>query len=193
MAVSPSQLSVLRMIPVARAVARAGHRRLAVVRLLNSFRGWDSDHTPIQDVDWALGQLAERFGAAMPVCLVGHSLGGRAALCSADRSQVRGVVALAPWVYASDADEAVADTPIVIIHGDEDRVAAPDRSRRVAESLRRRTQVAYITVEGGKHAMLSHRRDFDTLAAHCVAWMLLGEIEDPIVARIAAGEDTFSV
>jgi alpha-beta hydrolase superfamily lysophospholipase len=192
-AVSPSQLSVLRMIPVAHAVARAGHGRLAVLRLLNAFRGWATDHTPIQDVDWALGKIARRYGAGMPVCLVGHSLGGRAALCSAQRPAVHGVVALAPWVYPDDVDPAVSGTPIVIIHGDADRIAAPERSRRVAEGLRRHTPVTYITVTGGKHAMLSHRGDFDTLAARCAAWMLLGESTDPIVARIAAGENDVTV
>jgi alpha-beta hydrolase superfamily lysophospholipase len=192
-AVSPSQLSVLRMIPVARAVARAGHGRLAVLRLLNSFRGWAPDHTPIHDVDWALGEIGERYGADMPVCLVGHSLGGRAALGSAGRSAVHGVVALAPWVYPDDGDEDVRGTPIVIIHGDGDRIAAPERSRRVAKGLARHTAVTYITVKGGKHAMLSHRGDFDTLAAHCAAWMLLGDSSDPIIARIAAGEDDFTV
>jgi alpha-beta hydrolase superfamily lysophospholipase len=193
MSVSPAQLSVLRMIPVAHAVARAGHGRLAVLRLLNSFRGWATDHTPIADVEWALGAVAERYGAATPVCLVGHSLGGRAALCSAGRRQVRGVVALAPWVYPDDLDAGVSDTPIVIIHGDEDRVAVPERSRRLAAGLARQTPVTYITVTGGKHAMLTHRASFDGLAARCAAWMLLGETTDPIVARIAAGERAFTV
>ncbi len=78
--VSPTQLSVLRMIPVARRIARAGDDRLAVFRLLNSVRGWDSQRTPVADVEWALGLLAERFGADLPIGLVGHSLGGRAAL-----------------------------------------------------------------------------------------------------------------
>ena len=39
MMVSPTQLSVLRMIPIARSIARAGRGRLAVFRLLNSRRG----------------------------------------------------------------------------------------------------------------------------------------------------------
>ena len=77
--VSPTQLSVLRMIPTARAVARAGRGRLAVYRLLNSYRGWDSEHTPVADTDWAIDQVRERYADA-PVGLVGHSLGGRAAL-----------------------------------------------------------------------------------------------------------------
>jgi hypothetical protein len=40
MMVSPTQLSVLRMIPIARRIARAGKGRIAVYRLLNSRRGW---------------------------------------------------------------------------------------------------------------------------------------------------------
>src|SRR6478735_5171734 len=81
--VSPAQLSVLRMVPIARRVARAGRDRLAVFRLLNSSRGWDTRHTPVQDARWALGRIAERFGRTLPTSLVGHSLGGRAALLAA--------------------------------------------------------------------------------------------------------------
>ena len=193
MRVSPAQLSVLRMIPVAERAARAGHHQLAVLRLLNSRRGWDTSHTPVDDVSWALAEIASRFGAEVPVCLIGHSLGGRAALLSAGQPQVRGVVALAPWVYPSDSAPGASDTPIVVIHGDQDRVASPDRSRRVAQTLARQTRVAYIVVEGGKHAMLSRRRYFDRLAADCSAWMLLGSTGDPIVQRIADGEDDFAV
>ncbi|MBE7190433.1 alpha/beta fold hydrolase, partial [Jatrophihabitans endophyticus] len=97
MAVSPTQLSVLRMIPIAHAVRRAGQGRLAVFRLLNSTRGWNTKHTPVDDITWALEQLAARLGPDLPVGLVGHSLGGRAAICSASQPAVRSVVALAPW------------------------------------------------------------------------------------------------
>ncbi len=41
--------------------------RLAVFRLLNSRRGWDTRHTPVHDARWALDQVAERLGAASPV------------------------------------------------------------------------------------------------------------------------------
>jgi pimeloyl-ACP methyl ester carboxylesterase len=188
MRVSPAQLSVLRMIPVASRVARAGRRRLAVLRLLNSRRGWDTAHTPVQDVEWALDEVARRFGAEVPVCLVGHSLGGRAALLSADRPQVRGVVALAPWVTPGDVVRGVAGTTIVIIHGDGDRIASPERSRRLADALARQTTTAYITVAGGTHAMLGRRAWFDGLAADCTAWILLGETRDATVEAIAGGE-----
>jgi pimeloyl-ACP methyl ester carboxylesterase len=95
MRVSPTQLSVLRMVPIGRRVARAGVGRLAVFRLLNSRRGWDASHTPVQDAQWALDQLADRHGCRLPTCLVGHSLGGRAAILTAGRAEVRSVVALA--------------------------------------------------------------------------------------------------
>ena len=64
-AVSPTQLSVVRMIPTARAAAREGRGRLAVYRLLNRYRGWDSEHTPVDDADWAVAQLRDRFPGAV--------------------------------------------------------------------------------------------------------------------------------
>src|SRR6478735_4757255 len=76
--VSPTQLSVLRMIPIARRLAHAGRGRLAVFRLLNSRRGWDAHHTPVHDARWALEEIAGRLGHRLPTALVGHSLGGRA-------------------------------------------------------------------------------------------------------------------
>lgn len=188
MRVSPAQLSVLRMIPIARRVARTTSRRVAVLRLLNSHRGWNTEHTPVRDVEWALAQVAHRFGGELPVCLVGHSLGGRAALLSAGQRQVAGVVALAPWVYTSDVPRHPDGTPIVIIHGTDDRIASPEHSRQVAERLARRTSVAYVSVSGGTHAMLRHRAAFDGLAARCAAWMLLGRVDGEIVQRIADGE-----
>jgi dienelactone hydrolase len=188
MAVSPAQLSVLRMIPIASRIPRAAGERLAVLRLLNSQRGWNSGHTPLQDVEWALTEVAQRLGVELPVCLVGHSLGGRAALLAAAQPQVRGVVALAPWVEPTDDATGVHDTPIVIVHGDADRIASPERSEQVARRLGRATQVSYVSVAGGTHAMLRRRAAFDGLAARCVAWMLLDRVEGEIVQRISAGD-----
>lgn len=186
--VSPAQPSVLRMIPVAVRIGRASGSRLAVLRLLNAQRGWVTGHTPVNDAQWALGEIARRFGSQMPVCLVGHSLGGRAALLCAGEPHVRGVVALAPWLAPTDVVEGVDRTPVVIIHGDADRVASPERSRRLAQAVSSHTTVSYVTVLGGTHAMLRRVDAFDGLAARCVNWMLLGEIEGDIVHRIAAGE-----
>jgi pimeloyl-ACP methyl ester carboxylesterase len=169
--VSPTQLSVVRMIPIARRIARRG-RDLAVFRLLNSRRGWDASHTPVQDARWALDQLAERFGERMPTCLVGHSLGGRAAILTAAAPEVRGVCALAPWVYPDDVPRGLrAQTRILIVHGDRDRIASPAR----AHALARRLGAEFVTVPGGKHAMLSHHAEFSRPAAEFAVASLEGD------------------
>ncbi|MDO9456580.1 alpha/beta hydrolase [Nocardioides sp.] len=168
--VSPTQLSVLRMVPVAQRVARAGGGRLAVVRLLNSYRGWDSEHTPLEDAAWAIAQVGERW-PGLPVALVGHSLGGRAALLAAEDDAVRTVVALNPWVYPSDG-VPLPGRSVLFVHGDEDRIALPERSRVVADRLARSADVDYRVVPGGKHAMLRHGRAFEKAAADFVVGRL---------------------
>ncbi|HUD78433.1 MAG TPA: alpha/beta hydrolase [Streptosporangiaceae bacterium] len=169
--VSPAQLSVLRMIPVARQISRAGRGRLAVFRLLNSHRGWDSRHTPVQDVDWALGKLRGQLGR-LPVGLVGHSLGGRAALLSVAQPDVASVVALAPWVYPTDFADATG-RQVLIVHGSSDRVASQQRSATVARAMGERAAVGYVLIDGGRHAMLRHHRQFTSLAADFTTAALL--------------------
>ena len=173
-AVSPTQLSVLRMVPTARAVARAGDRRLAVLRLLNSYRGWDAEHTPLDDVAWALGQVREQYGA-LPVGLVGHSLGGRAALLAGGAEDVASVVALNPWVYPHD-DADLAGRQVLVVHGAEDRVARPERAAEVAGRISRTTDVEFVRIPGGKHAMLRHGSTFDRRAADFTARVLLSRV-----------------
>ncbi len=169
--VSPTQLSVLRMIPIARHIARAGEGRLAVVRLLNSKRGWDAHQTPVDDAVWALEQMRERLGE-VPVALVGHSLGGRAALLTGPAPGVRSVVALNPWVYPTD-DADLAGRRVLIAHGTRDRIALPRRSATVARRLSARAEVAYVEVPDARHAMLRHGQRFEDLTtAHLLATLL---------------------
>jgi pimeloyl-ACP methyl ester carboxylesterase len=172
--VSPTQLSVLRMVPVARGIAHAGRGRLAVFRLLNSVRGWDTAHTPVDDVTWALAQVAERLGPRLPVSLVGHSLGGRAAILSVAQQQVRSVVALAPFVYPEDGTVAARGRRVLIVHGADDRVASPQRSRAAGQALARGNEVSYVSVSGGKHAMLRRHAVFGDLAAGFAVGTLTG-------------------
>lgn len=177
--VSPTQLSVLRMIPIAKRIARAGRGELAVFRLLNSVRGWDAHRTPVRDVEWALDEVVQRLGEALPVCLVGHSLGGRAALISGERPEVRSVVALAPWVYPSDAAGGLAGRQVLFVHGDRDRIASPARAAQVASGLSPDADVSFVRVHGGRHAMLRHHRRFDGLAAQFAVRTLLEEVSAP--------------
>ncbi len=186
--VSPTQLSVIRMIPTARAIARGGRGRLAVYRLLNSYRGWDSEHTPVVDTDWAVEQVRTRY-AGVPVGLVGHSLGGRAALVAGDNPAVRSVVALNPWLYPTE-DVDLPGRRVLFVHGRRDRIALPQHAEAVARRLSRHTDVGFIWIPEGKHAMLRHGRDFDQYAAQFTAAVLL---DDPALAsgpvsRVLAGE-----
>jgi alpha-beta hydrolase superfamily lysophospholipase len=153
------------MIPIARRIARQGRGRLAVLRLLNSHRGWDASRTPVEDVRWALRQIEVRFGAELPVSLVGHSLGGRAALSCIGEERVRSAVALAPWLERSEPLPRTSGAQVLIIHGDRDRIASPRRSAEFAQRLGRITPVRYVVVQGGRHAMLRHHNSFSRPAA----------------------------
>ncbi len=170
-AVSPTQLSVLRMVPVARRVARAARRDLAVFRLLNTHRGWDTQHTPVADVTWALEQLSDRL-PALPVGLVGHSLGGRAALLAGDLPGVRSVVALNPYVLPEDRPD-LGGRRTLVVQGDDDRVSSPSRTAELVARLPHPDDVALVSVSGGRHAMLRRGRLFEQLAADFTASVLL--------------------
>jgi pimeloyl-ACP methyl ester carboxylesterase len=192
--VSPTQLSVLRMIPIANRVAKADRRRLAVYRLLNSTRGWNTTHTPVDDVYWAIDQLRDGFGSDLPVGLVGHSLGGRAAILAGGRPEVRSVVALNPWVYPADGSIDLTGRRVLIVHGTADRIASPANATAAAQRLARTADVSFVRVEGGKHAMLRRGRDFDRLAADFTAAALL-EDRTPrgVVAKAFAGESVIDI
>ena len=64
--VTARQLAVLRMLPFAKDLGRAGAPLgLAVARLRYGVRGWNGeDRSPVADGRWALDQLAERFPGA---------------------------------------------------------------------------------------------------------------------------------
>lgn len=189
--VSPTQLSVLRMVPIAQRIARAGRGRLTVVRLLNSVRGWDTRHTPVEDVRWALTRLREQHGD-LPTCLVGHSLGGRAALLAGDQDGVRSVVALNPWVQPSDRVD-LSGRKALVVHGTDDRIADPRRSEALVRNLSRSTPVGYLRVTGGKHAMLGHRSVFERAAADFATATLLGREVGPPVRDLLGGEPVLTV
>ena len=191
--VSPTQLSVLRMVPIAKRIARAGGKDLAVFRLLNSRRGWETSHTPVHDAYWALDQIAERLGRRLPTSLVGHSLGGRAAILAAPRPEVRSVTALAPYVYPSDLPRGLSDQRILIVHGTGDRIASPGRAWELARRLSTVTPTSFVLVKGTKHAMLSRHGVFSELAAEYATATLLGRSKSDVVERIERGETSLEV
>jgi predicted alpha/beta-hydrolase family hydrolase len=190
-AVSPTQLSVVRMIPVARRIAR--DRGLAVYRLLNSTRGWDAGNTPVRDARWAISQIRERLGADVPVVLVGHSLGGRAAILAGDEDGVVGVVALAAYIVDGDGAADLSGRRVLFVHGTRDRIARLSKAESAARQLSARTDVGFIRVTDGTHSMLRHRGAFDGASAEFASALLTGTTSLGAVGRVLAGESAVEV
>ena len=81
-----------------RAAARGTRQGLAVWAVHYRYRGWNGRQaSPLADVGWALAEVRRRHGD-VPVVLLGHSMGGRAALRRPGDPSVRAVLALAPWL-----------------------------------------------------------------------------------------------
>src|SRR5579859_5755278 len=69
-------LTVARMRMFAPSIlAAAGDAGIAVAVLRNRYRGWNGrDADPVADARWALSEIERRYGA-VPVVVVGHSMG----------------------------------------------------------------------------------------------------------------------
>ncbi|WP_103354690.1 alpha/beta hydrolase [Amycolatopsis sp. CA-128772] len=155
-AVPPWKLAHLRMVPMARALHRAGRKNGVEVRLLRNRRyGWNAPaEDPVGDARWALDRIrAEHPG--LPVVLVGHSMGARVALRVADDPAVRGVCALAPWTPRGEPVDAVAGRSVLIVHGTRDRMTSPAESHAFAERAALvAARVARFEIANEGHAML---------------------------------------
>lgn len=166
---APWQLTVLRMIPLARSVRRAARRRpgpaAEVARPRYRLRGWNGPAAdPVRDLEGWLDAIAAR-PAPVPVALIGHSMGARAALRAAGHPAVVAVAGLAPWLTPADPVGQLAGRRVLLAHGDRDRVTSPEQTRAYAERARAVTGVTTVTVDGGDHAMLRHARLWHRLAA----------------------------
>lgn len=170
----PWQLAALRMDPVVRAVTAAlPHQDVLVAQVRYRLRGWNGGRAdPVRDTQEALDDLAALAGP-VPTVLLGHSMGGRAALRAAGHPQVRGVVALAPWWPPGEPVEQTAGRHVVALHGERDRVTSPADS---ADCVRRARDTAaragMAVVAGGDHAMLHRSRFWHRTTATLVAHLL---------------------
>jgi pimeloyl-ACP methyl ester carboxylesterase len=163
---TPVQLSVLRMIPIARAIGHAvrGHK-IEVWRPRFRVRGWNGDEaSPVRDLSELLAEIADG-PAPPPVLLVGHSMGARAALRVAGHPLVSGVAGLAPWLPSGEPVEQLAGRRVLLVHGDADSVTSPAGTWAYARRARAVVPTAAIEVRGGDHAMLRRPRVWHQLAA----------------------------
>ncbi|MFJ9522432.1 alpha/beta fold hydrolase [Kitasatospora sp. NPDC101801] len=170
----PVNLPGLRMQGFARAVAReTAGSVVAVGSVRYRYRGWNGDRADAaRDAAAALCDLAEELGP-VPTVLVGHSMGGRAALQAAGHQCVTGVVALAPWCPVGDPVAQLRDRNVLTLHGDHDRVTDPELTRLFAARARAAgARVAGYTVHGSGHALLRRSADWHRAAAELTAGLL---------------------
>ena len=195
--VRANQLAVVRMAPFVSGLSRAGRGRgLAVGRMRYVVRGWNGTaQAPVADVRWVLDELAGQY-PDVPVALVGHSMGGRAAIYAADHPSVRVVVGLAPWIEPNDPYRPVAGCDVLVVHGDADRITSAKAS---AAWTRQAATVAasatYVSVRGDGHAMLRRARLWHELTADYVVAKMLGDdaAGTGVVAKVLAGEPSLVV
>lgn len=132
----PWHLGAVRLVPLARALARRGAPQgIATWTLRYRLRGWNGDEaSPVADAEWALAEIARRHGN-VPVVLVGHSMGGRVVLRVGGRPAVAGVIALAPWVSEAEPVDQLDGRRVLVLHGTADRWTSPVESLRFCERL----------------------------------------------------------
>lgn len=147
----------MRMLAFTADLACAGRRSgLQVAQLRYRTRGYN-DGEAVDDVRWALDRLWEEHG--VPAYLVGHSMGGRAALRAADHPAVSRVIALAPWLPEGEPVDQLAGRNVMIAHGDRDRVTSAHLSADYAQRARASARsLEYLQVRRGGHAMLRRAR-----------------------------------
>ncbi|GLZ45259.1 alpha/beta hydrolase [Actinomycetospora sp. NBRC 106375] len=185
------RLPYLRMVPFARSLAAAGARRGVDVALLRyRYRGWNApDLDPVQDARWALRDVRARHGD-VPVVLVGHSMGGRAALRVGGDEGVVGVAGLAPWIERGEPYAHLAGQAVLIAHGDRERMTDPRASLRFAQRVATVSdRVARFDVHGDGHAMLRRAAAWHDLVTHFALGALgLEPFTEAVAKAMAAGD-----
>ena len=160
------QPAVLRMIPVAAAIRKALRGSGAVVlRPRFELRGWNGDlASPVPDLIGALDGIAAAYGP-VPVVLIGHSMGARAAMRAAGHPAVAAVAGLAPWLPVGEPVEQLAGRWVLVAHGTGDTITSPAETWAFVERARAVTEVAAIEVRDGDHPMLRRARLWHAIAA----------------------------
>jgi len=187
--VAPTQLAVLRMIPLAAAIRRAASADgIDVRRPLFRVRGWNGKQaSPVGDLAQALDEIHAR-SAALPVVLIGHSMGARAALRVAGHPAVIAVAGLAPWLPPGEPADQLAGRRVLLAHGTADRITSPGDTWAYAERAREICDLTTIEVSRGDHPMLRRAPLWHAIAAEFtrVAFGLPGGAGAAAAAAIAA-------
>ena len=186
------QPAVLRMVPVAAAIRRAFPGGSVVVsRPRFRVQGWNgAKASPVGDLSEHLDDLRAQFGP-VPVVLVGHSMGARAALRAAGHPSVAAVAGLAPWLPPGEPVDQLAGRRILLAHGTADVITSAAETWAYAERARALTTVAEVQVRGGEHAMIRRASLWHALAATfaCVS-LGLPAPDGPVASALASPQRT---
>lgn len=190
---SPLQPAVLRMIPVAVAIRNALRGSGTMVqRPRFTVRGWNGPQaSPVTDLNRTLDDIAATCGP-VPVVLVGHSMGARAAVRAAGHPAVTAVAGLAPWLPVGEPVAQLAGRQVLLAHGTADTITSPSETWAFVERARVVTPVAAIEIRDGDHPMLRRARLWHTIAA-AFARSALGLPAGPLAAAVTSTEGSRTV
>jgi len=126
-------------------------------------RGWNGNGADrIADAREALVEAKE---LAVPVVILGHSMGARTAVQVADEPHVRGVVALAPWFDPRDSVEALAGKRLIAAHGTHDRITSAKATQAYVRRASAVAAVEYVDMGPLGHYLLRGRREWNLVAS----------------------------
>ncbi|MGW2472697.1 serine aminopeptidase domain-containing protein [Streptomyces sp. NPDC001665] len=167
-------LPALRMKPFARSIQRAvAHEDVLVGHVRYRHRGWNGHHAhPVADAHQALSELYEVAGP-VPVVLVGHSMGARAALRAAADPQVRGVIALAPWCPPHECASHLGGRTVIALHDESDRITRAGDTWAYLDRAQAAGAHAYgLRMSHGGHTMIRRARQWQRLATEATTGLL---------------------
>ncbi len=161
-----AQPAVLRMVPIAAAIRHALRGSGTVVlRPRFGLRGWNGDQaSPVHDLKQALDGIVGTYGP-VPIVVIGHSMGARAAMRAAGHPAVYAAAGLAPWLPPGEPVEQLSGRRVLVAHGTADRITNPQETWAYVQRARTVTQVAAIEVRDGDHPMLRRARLWHAIAA----------------------------
>ncbi|MER5356814.1 alpha/beta fold hydrolase [Streptomyces sp. NPDC002785] len=190
----PLNLPAVRMRPFARAIAAAtgdGATGVLVRTARYTHRGWNGlRDDPFHDAVRALDALRHEADE-IPVVLVGHSMGARAALRAAGHPLVRGVVGLAPWCPADDPATQLAGRDVVLLHSTRDRITSPRASQSFTTRARRAgAHTCLLAIRRSDHAMLRRARTWHTLTTRIATGLLgLAPLPEAVATALRLSSD----
>ncbi|MFI0817146.1 alpha/beta hydrolase [Streptomyces sp. NPDC021098] len=170
----PLNLPALRMRPFRSVLSRAlGEDGLLLASVRYRCQGWNGHRADAaHDARDALEELA-RLAPDVPVVLVGHSMGGRAALLAGGHPSVLGVVALAPWCPPGEPVAQLRGRTVALLHDERDRITEAEGSWQLAGRARSEGAEAHtVTMRRGGHTMLRDARRWHRLTADLTAAIL---------------------